>query len=80
MNSTEFFLVLFNCYEGGLAVAVPGELAGYWDAHQTYGRLPWSRLVLPAALLAENGVQVNSHLAATLKIKAASIKAEPSMW
>ncbi|XP_046440624.1 glutathione hydrolase 1 proenzyme-like [Daphnia pulex] len=65
---------------GGLAVAVPGELAGYWDAHQAYGRLPWARLVLPAALLAENGVEVNSHLAATLQIKAASIKAEPSMW
>jgi gamma-glutamyltranspeptidase/glutathione hydrolase/leukotriene-C4 hydrolase len=66
--------------KGGLAVAVPGELAGYWDAHQAYGRLPWARLVLPAALLAENGVEVNSHLAATLQIKAASIKAEPSMW
>ena len=66
--------------KGGLAVAVPGELAGYWDAHQAYGRLAWSRLVLPAALMAENGVQVNKHLAMVLTMKAASIKAEPSMW
>ncbi|KAK4015774.1 Gamma-glutamyl transpeptidase [Daphnia magna] len=65
---------------GGLAVAVPGELAGYWDAHQTYGRLPWSRLVQPAIKLAENGVEVNSHLAMVLQLKAVSIKAEPSMW
>lgn len=65
---------------GGLAVAVPGELAGYWDAHQAHGRLPWARLVLPAAMLAENGVTVNKHLADILKLKAAAIKAEPSMW
>lgn len=61
-------------------MAVPGELAGYWDAHQTYGRLPWSRLVQPAIKLAENGVEVNSHLAMVLQLKAVSIKAEPSMW
>lgn len=61
-------------------MAVPGELAGYWEAHQTYGRLPWSRLVLPAAMLAENGVTVNSHLARVLNVTAAAIKAEPSLW
>ena len=46
---------------GGLAVGVPGELAGYWDAHQQYGKLPWSRLVLPTAEMVEKGVPVNSH-------------------
>lgn len=64
---------------GGLAVAVPGELAGYWAAHRQYGRLPWPRLVLPAANMAENGVVVNRHLAETLGRDAESIKAEPSM-
>lgn len=64
---------------GGLAVAVPGELAGYWAAHQAYGRLPWSNLVLPAATMAENGVSVNRHLAETLGRDAESIKADPSM-
>ncbi len=60
-------------------MAVPGELAGYWAAHQEYGRLPWSRLVLPAASMAENGLAVNRHLAETLGRDAESIKAEPSM-
>ena len=59
---------------------VPGELAGSWAAHQAYGRLPWSRLVLPAANMAENGVVVNKHLAKFLKLRSDAIKAEPSLW
>ena len=66
-------------FSGGLAVAVPGELAGYWAAHQRYGRLPWSRLVQPAVKLAENGVAVNRHLAEVLRREAQSIQDEPSM-
>ncbi|EFX74307.1 hypothetical protein DAPPUDRAFT_57425 [Daphnia pulex] len=65
--------------KGGLAVAVPGELAGYWAAHQRYGRLPWSRLVQPAVKLAENGAPVNRHLAEVLRREAQSIQDEPSM-
>lgn len=75
-----FVITINYCMAGGLAVAVPGELAGYWEAHQAHGRLPWARLVLPAAILAETGVTVNQHLAKYLKIRADSIKAEPSMW
>jgi len=62
-----------------LAVAVPGELAGSWAAHQEYGKLPWSRLVLPAADLAENGLAVNRALASALRQRANIIIAEPSM-
>ena len=69
----------FLFYSGGLAVAVPGELAGYWAAHQRYGQLPWSRLVQPAVKLAENGVPVNRHLAHVLHREAQSIQDEPSM-
>ncbi|XP_057373381.2 scoloptoxin SSD14-like [Daphnia carinata] len=65
--------------KGGLAVAVPGELAGYWAAHETYGRLPWSQLIQPAVKLAENGVPVNRHLAEVLRCGAESIRKEPSM-
>ena len=72
----------YNLYffcAGGLAVAVPGELAGYWAAHRAYGRLPWSRLIEPAVTMAHNGVDVNRHLAETLGRDAGSIQAEPSM-
>ncbi|EFX69499.1 hypothetical protein DAPPUDRAFT_258510 [Daphnia pulex] len=64
---------------GGLAVAVPGELAGYWAAHQKYGKLPWSRLVLPTAEMVEKGIEVNSHLANALKVEQKLIMEEPSM-
>lgn len=61
-------------------MAVPGELAGYWKAHQRYGKLPWSRLIMPTVVLAELGVVVNRHLANALQEEEAIIKAEPSMW
>ncbi|XP_011634709.1 glutathione hydrolase 1 proenzyme-like [Pogonomyrmex barbatus] len=40
---------------GALAVAVPGELAGYWEAHQKFGRLPWADLFKPSIELCEKG-------------------------
>ena len=47
---------------GGAAVAVPAELAGLHLAWERHGRLPWRRLVEPAALLA-NGFEVGKDLA-----------------
>jgi len=40
---------------GAQAVAVPGTVAGLWQAHQRYGELSWKEVVLPAAELAERG-------------------------
>ncbi|CAN5231545.1 gamma-glutamyltransferase [soil metagenome] len=40
---------------GAQAVAVPGTVAGLWEAHQRFGKLPWSRLVAPAIALARDG-------------------------
>ncbi len=42
-------------HEGLLSVGVPGTVAGLWQAHQKYGKLPWARLVQPAIDLAEKG-------------------------
>lgn len=52
--------------EGGLAVAVPGELAGWWAAHQRFGRLPWSEVVEPARRLASDGFSTGPLLAQRL--------------
>ena len=40
---------------GGQAAGVPGTVAGFWEAHQRFGKLPWKDLLKPAVDLAENG-------------------------
>lgn len=46
---------------GGLAVGVPGSVAGLYDAHRRWGRLPWRDLVAPAVRLAEDGFRVSER-------------------
>ncbi|XP_014244258.1 glutathione hydrolase 1 proenzyme-like [Cimex lectularius] len=49
---------------GGLAIAVPGELMGYWEMYQKFGgRAPWKELFQPTIELCRNGVPINKHLA-----------------
>ncbi len=48
---------------GGLAVAVPGELAGLESLWTKHGKLPWRALVEPARRLAAKGFAVSWFLA-----------------
>jgi gamma-glutamyltranspeptidase/glutathione hydrolase len=48
------------------AVGVPGTVAGFDLAHQKYGKVSWSKLVDPAARLADTGFVVPVGLAASL--------------
>jgi gamma-glutamyltranspeptidase / glutathione hydrolase len=43
-----------------LASGIPGSVAGLWEAHQRYGKLPWKELVQPAIDFAENGFILTS--------------------
>ena len=40
---------------GGPAAGIPGTVAGFWAAHQRFGKLPWPDLLAPAIELAEEG-------------------------
>ncbi len=60
--------------QGGLAVAVPGEIAGYWKAHQIGGRLPWKRLFEPTIDFCQNGIQVSIALEEAIRDEEKSIR------
>jgi len=48
-------VIEYSSLIGGQAVGVPGTVAGFWKAHQRFGKLPWEELVNPAIKLAEEG-------------------------
>ena len=50
-----------------LAVGVPGTVAGFALAHESYGSGEWGRLVEPAAALARDGFEVSERLAVSLE-------------
>lgn len=49
-----------------LAVATPGSVRGYAEAHRRLGRLPWARVVAPAERLAREGFLVPAGFSADL--------------
>jgi len=49
-----------------LAVATPGSVRGYAEAHRRLGRLSWARVVAPAERLARDGFRVGEGLAGEL--------------
>jgi len=51
--------------KGPLAVAVPGEIAGYWAARKRYGNssISWERILGPSIRMAREGIPVSNTLA-----------------
>lgn len=47
--------------DGGLAVGVPGVVAGLWELHRKHGKLKWAKLVAPSIRLAEKGFEVSGE-------------------
>ena len=47
---------------GHLAAGVPGSVAGMYEAHKRFGKLPWHAVVEPAIRLAANGFIVTKDL------------------
>lgn len=46
---------------GYLAVATPGTVAGMYEFHRRYGKLPWQEVLKPAIALAENGFTISNQ-------------------
>lgn len=44
---------------GYLAVATPGTVAGMYEVHRRYGKLPWREVIKPAIALAKDGFILN---------------------
>ena len=47
--------LLASSLTGHLSVSVPGTVAGLFEVHRRFGRLPWHELVAPAVRLARDG-------------------------
>ncbi|XP_058442717.1 scoloptoxin SSD14-like [Malaya genurostris] len=65
--------------EGGLAVAVPGEVKGYWEVHQKYGKLDWKSLIQPTIDLCRSGHLVTGYLDRIIKVREQKILSIPSL-
>lgn len=64
---------------GGLAVAVPGEVAGLTTALQRFGKLPLATVTQPAIRLARDGFPVGAHLAKEIAQNLVGLRAAPGL-
>ncbi|KAL1132133.1 hypothetical protein AAG570_010090 [Ranatra chinensis] len=62
---------------GGLAVGVPGELRGYWEAWLKFGRLKWSEVIEPTIELCRDGYHMTKHQYDMLTFRPKAIEEDP---
>ncbi|KAK2151985.1 hypothetical protein LSH36_343g01029 [Paralvinella palmiformis] len=65
--------------KGGLSIAVPGEVKGFYAAWQRYGRLPWSDLFQPSIRLCEEGFIVEGSLSGAIQSYEDDIRKDPNL-
>jgi gamma-glutamyltranspeptidase/glutathione hydrolase/leukotriene-C4 hydrolase len=67
-----------NAIKGGLSVGIPGEIKGYWEAHQRFGKLAWKQLFEPSIKLAREGWKVSKFLARRIEVSESFILNDPT--
>ncbi len=66
--------------DGYLSVAVPGTVAGLYQVHHQYGKLPWATLVAPAIRSAHKGFVVSERFVEALQRRKQAILNNPAAW
>lgn len=64
---------------GGLASGIPGELMGFWRAHQLGGRLEWRALFQPVIEMCQKGLIVSQVLGKALQSQRKWIEGNKSL-
>lgn len=59
-------------------MAVPGEIKGYYEAWNRFGKMPWKDLFQPAIRLCEEGFIVERELSIQIKNSEVMIRADPN--
>ena len=49
----------FCTYQGGLSIAVPGNVKGLYHVWKKHGRLQWRELIEPTIKIAEEGFVIS---------------------
>ena len=62
---------------GAFAVATPGFVAGLYEVHQRWGKLPWKQVLTPAIDLAKKGFVIYPSLAQALKDASRHFEKDP---
>lgn len=79
IRSSKDMYANYSVISGARAVAVPGEVKGYWELHQKYGKLEWSRLFRPVIELCRRGHVVSPYLTKILRYSENVIRNSPTL-
>jgi gamma-glutamyltranspeptidase/glutathione hydrolase len=63
---------------GHASVGVPGSVAGMFEAHRRFGKLPWNELLRPAVALARDGYVLDVIRSRNIAIEAARLARFPA--
>lgn len=59
--------------DGYLSVGVPGTVAGLYQVHRHYGKLPWAKLVAPSIRYAQDGFVVSQKFVSAVESRKEAI-------